>query len=191
MSLLSRVERAQQPADAPNAGARVPLLPPAPLTPARAAAREELLLDIRVRLQGEVMGAFDSLLDIADPAELQKKVEAIVDRVIRVNGFAVTHDERSRLIDELIGEVGGLGPLDALLLDETITEIMVNGPRHIYIERGGKIQRVDTYFLNDEHVLRIIDRIITPLGRRIDQSSPRVDARLPDGSRVNAVIEPL
>ena len=68
---------------------------------------------------------------------------------------------------------------------------MVNGPRHLYIERGGKIQRVDSYFLNDEHVLRIIDRIITPLGRRIDASSPRVDARLPDGSRVNAVIEPL
>jgi pilus assembly protein CpaF len=150
-----------------------------------------LLLDIRVRLQGEVMGAFDSLLDVADPKELQKRVEAIVDRVIRVNGFAVTHDERSRLVEELIGEVGGLGPLDALLLDESITEIMVNGPRHIYIERGGKIQRVDTYFLNDEHVLRIIDRIITPLGRRIDQSSPRVDARLADGSRVNAIIEPL
>ena len=68
---------------------------------------------------------------------------------------------------------------------------MVNGPSHVYIERAGKIQRVDSYFLNDEHVLRIIDRIITPLGRRIDASSPRVDARLPDGSRVNAVIEPL
>ena len=68
---------------------------------------------------------------------------------------------------------------------------MVNGPNHLYIERGGKILRVDTVFLNDEHVLRIIDRIITPLGRRIDQTSPRVDARLPDGSRVNAIIEPL
>ena len=68
---------------------------------------------------------------------------------------------------------------------------MVNGPQHIYIERAGKITRVDSYFLNDEHVLRIIDRIITPLGRRIDETSPRVDARLPDGSRVNAIIEPL
>ena len=72
-----------------------------------------------------------------------------------------------------------------------ITEVMVNGPNHIYIERAGKIVRVDSYFLNDDHVLRIIDRIITPMGRRIDESSPRVDARLPDGSRVNAVIEPL
>src|SRR5665811_2345033 len=78
-----------------------------------------------------------------------------------------------------------------LLRDETITEVMVNGPRHIYIERGGKIERIDSVFLNDEHVLRIIDRIISPMGRRIDESSPRVDARLPDGSRVNAVISPL
>src|SRR5438045_8986168 len=68
---------------------------------------------------------------------------------------------------------------------------MVNGPTRIYIERAGKIHRVDSVFLNDEHVLRVIDRIITPIGRRIDESSPRVDARLPDGSRVNAVIEPL
>ena len=111
--------------------------------------------------------------------------------MIRVQAYALTHDERQRLVDELIGEIGGLGPLDPLLLDETITEVMVNGPRHLYIERAGKIIRVDNYFLNDEHVLRIIDRIITPLGRRIDASSPRVDARLPDGSRVNAVIEPL
>ena len=137
------------------------------------------------------MIVFDSLLDIADPDQLRAKVDGIVERVITVQGYAVTHDEREHLVEELVGEVGGLGPLDPLLLDETITEIMVNGPRHLYIERGGKIPRVDSYFLNDEHVLRIIDRIITPLGRRIDASSPRVDARLPDGSRVNAVIEPL
>jgi pilus assembly protein CpaF len=103
----------------------------------------------------------------------------------------VTTAEHVRLVEELVGEIGGLGPLDPLLADESITEIMVNGPTHLYIERKGKIQRVDSYFLNNEHVLRIIDRIITPLGRRIDASSPRVDARLPDGSRVNAVIEPL
>jgi pilus assembly protein CpaF len=191
MSLSQRVERAQQRGDTPTAGALVPVPPPAPQKPGRAAAREELLRDIRLRLQDEVMSAFDSLLDVSDPTELRSKVEVIVDRIIRVHGFAVTHDERSRLIEELVGEVGGLGPLDPLLSDETITEIMVNGPNHLYIERGGKIQRIDSRFLNDEHVLRIIDRIITPLGRRIDKSSPRVDARLPDGSRVNAVIAPL
>src|SRR4029077_15178142 len=85
----------------------------------------------------------------------------------------------------------GFGPIEPLLLDTTITEVMVNGPSHVYIERNGKIERVDVVFQNDEHVRRIIDRIITPLGRRIDETSPRVDARLPDGSRVNAIIAPL
>jgi pilus assembly protein CpaF len=190
MSLLQRVERAQQEAEILN-GATASPAPVAPRKWPQVQTREELLLEVRLRLQDEVMNAFDSLLADSDPAELERKVEKLVDRIIRTHGFAVTHDERSHLIEELVAEVGGLGPLDALLLDETITEIMVNGPNHLYIERGGKIQRVDSYFLNDEHVLRIIDRIITPLGRRIDASSPRVDARLPDGSRVNAVIEPL
>ena len=195
MSLLQRVERAQQLAENPTGVALVPVAPleppPVQATPERVAAREEMLRDIRIRLQAEVMIVLDSLLNVADSAELQDKLQVVVDRIIRVHGFAVTKDERARLVAELAGEVGGLGPLDALLLDETITEIMVNGPSHLYIERAGKIERVDSYFLNDEHVLRIIDRIITPLGRRIDASSPRVDARLPDGSRVNAVIEPL
>jgi len=200
MSLLQRVEQAQkraEAAEAAEASALVPAKPPAPApapvrqNPAQVAAREELLRDIRVRLQEEVMSVFDTLLDVADPADLRVKVEVVVDRVIDVRGFAVTHDERIRLIDETVGEIGGLGPLEPLLKDETVTEIMVNGPSHLYIERKGKITRVDSVFLNDEHVLRIIDRIITPLGRRIDKMSPRVDARLPDGSRVNAVIAPL
>jgi pilus assembly protein CpaF len=191
MSLLRRVERAQQGPDTPGAGALVPVQPPAPPSPGRVAAREELLRDIRLRLQEEVMSTLSTLLDAADPAELHSRLEGVVDRTIRMHGFAVTHDERTRLIEELVGEVGGLGPLEPLLQDETITEIMVNGPHHLYIERGGKIQRVDSAFLNDEHVLRIIDRIITPIGRRIDKTSPRVDARLRDGSRVNAIIAPL
>ena len=202
MSLIQRVERAQQQlaeAAAPAAKKTVPVAPPPPplapvaipVSSGQRAAREDLLHEVRLRLQDEVMTAFDTLLDLKDPSELRTKVEAMVERVVNTQGYAVTRDERSRLIDEMVGEVGGLGPLDALLIDETITEIMVNGPNHVYIERAGKIQRVDSHFLNDEHVLRVIDRIITPLGRRIDASSPRVDARLPDGSRVNAVIEPL
>ncbi len=110
--------------------------------------------------------------------------------MIGANSFAVTRDERLRLVEEMIHEITGFGPLEPLLNDPTITEVMVNGPNHIYIERAGKIPRVESGFLNDEHVLRIIDRIITPLGRRIDETSPRVDARLPDGSRVNAIIAP-
>ena len=194
MSLLERVERAQRRADTPDPS-DAPATPPPPptvnLNPAQVAAREGALRAVRVNLIEEVTHASHSLFEATDAADLRTKVEAIVDRVIAVEAFAVTHDERERLIEELVGEVGGLGPLDPLLADETITEIMVNGPSHVYIERAGKILRVDSVFLNDEHVLRIIDRIITPLGRRIDKTSPRVDARLPDGSRVNAVIEPL
>jgi pilus assembly protein CpaF len=190
MSLLERVERAQQPAADPTAAPPPPVVAAPPPTPERVAARDVLLREIRQKLQDEVQAVFTTLLD-SKAEDLRTKVEAIVDRVINANGFAVTRAERERLVEELIGEVGGLGPLEPLLADETVTEIMVNGPNHLYIERSGKILRVDTVFLNDEHVLRIIDRIITPLGRRIDQTSPRVDARLPDGSRVNAIIEPL
>ena len=193
MSLLQRVERAQQLADTPGVGAlvAVPAPAPSPPSPDRVAAREESLREIRLRLLDEMTIVSHSLFDIANPAELRDKIAVIVDRVVNVHGYVVTGGERSRLIEELVGEVAGFGPLEPLLADETITEIMVNGPTHLYIERAGKIERIDSFFLNDEHVLRIIDRIITPIGRRIDQSSPRVDARLPDGSRVNAVIEPL
>jgi pilus assembly protein CpaF len=194
MSLLQRVGRAQQGADNPSSGAIVPVEPVAPAAPAKPApgrGREDLLRDIRMRLQAEVIGAFNTLRETTGPAETRTKLEGIVDRFINAHGSVVTRDERKRLVDEMADDFTGFGPLEPLLRDGTITEIMVNGPRHIYIERGGKIQLTDRSFLNDEHVLRIIDRIITPMGRRIDAMSPRVDARLPDGSRVNAIIEPL
>jgi len=196
MSLLQRVERAQQ-AQQENQGqggepvpprAIVPVPPPS--TAQSRSARDELLRDLRTRMLAEVVNAFDAILD-APPDDIQPRIEAVADRVIVSTGAAITRDERTLLVQQLIDEVRGFGPLEPFLNDESVTEVMVNGPQHIYIERGGKIQRVDSVFLNDEHVLRIIDRIITPLGRRIDETSPRVDARLPDGSRVNAIIEPL
>ncbi|HEY3523223.1 MAG TPA: ATPase, T2SS/T4P/T4SS family [Candidatus Limnocylindrales bacterium] len=185
-----------QPQPEPRAQLPVPVAPlPAPPSQAAAAvagvaSRDELLHEVRIRLQNEVIRAFDSILDVP-PEEVRSRIEGIVNRLIDENGFAVTRSERERLAIEMVNEVTGFGPIEPLLADETITEVMVNGPRQIYIERGGKIQRVDVHFLNDEHVKRIIDRIITPMGRRIDETSPRVDARLPDGSRVNAIIEPL
>jgi pilus assembly protein CpaF len=188
MSLMARVERAQQ---GGNGKAALPIPVVAPSTNGHTSPeREALLRTVRMALQAEVVGAFDALIDIP-PAEATKLIEDLVNRVINTNGFAVTTSERLKLIDETVNDVTGLGPLETLLKDSTITEVMVNGPNQIYIERAGKILRVDTHFLNNEHVLRIIDRIITPLGRRIDDSSPRVDARLADGSRVNAIIAPL
>ena len=195
MSLSQRVERAQQKkggtGDAPPAPDESRALVPAPQEAPRSSGREEMLRGITHRLEDEVVTTFDANLDIKNSDEVRAKITRMVDRVIGQYEFAVTSDERMKLIDEMIHEVTGLGPLEPFLADETITEVMVNGPRNVYIERAGKIQRVDVSFHNDEHVRRIIDRIITPLGRRIDESSPRVDARLADGSRVNAVIAPL
>ena len=191
MSLLQRIERAKQGPDIPNAGTAAPVEPPPPPKPGRTPAREDWLREIRARLQVEVMSAIDSLGEVSGTADARSKVQVILDRVVDAHGFSVTRDERVRLVEEMADDLTGLGPLEPFLRDETITEIMVNGPTHVYVERGGKIQRVDSAFLSEEHVLRIIDRIITPMGRRIDTSSPRVDARLPDGSRVNAVIAPL
>ncbi len=198
MSLRDRIERANKPIQE-EVGDQVGVVPyeaapPPPVVapkPSQLAAREKWLRDIRVGLQGAVINASDSLFEDAPAGEIQGEVEGVVDRFLTANGFAVTRDERRQLVAEVIAEVQGLGPLEPLLADPTITEVMVNGPDQIYIERAGKISRVSTTFLNDDHVLRIIDRIITPLGRRIDQTSPRVDARLPDGSRVNCIIEPL
>jgi pilus assembly protein CpaF len=208
MSLLERQLKAQAaetarqappepaaPEAAPEPGTLVPALIPEkdtkkPAAGPRNAVREQMFNDIRIKMQGEVINAFDTLLD-GTATDTKTKIEGIVDRVILANNHAVTRDERLRLVDEMVHEITGFGPLEPLLNDPTITEVMVNGPDHIYIERSGKIIRVDSFFLNEEHVLRIIDRIITPLGRRLDETSPRVDARLPDGSRVNAIIAPL
>ena len=184
---LVPVMASSAPAAPPPAPADRPA--PAPAGP-RTPAREALLLEIRHRLVAEIISAFDTLLD-EKVTDVRGKIEGIVDRTVSANGYAVTRDERMRLVDEMADDVTGCGPLEPLLKDESITEVMVNGPSHVYIERGGKIERVESAFLNNEHVMRIIDRIITPMGRRIDEMSPRVDARLPDGSRVNAIVEPL
>jgi pilus assembly protein CpaF len=177
--------------EAPRGTPSTPTRNPGLVTTAgRGTSRDDLIREIRMHLQAEVVNAFDTLLD-ENATDVRTKIEGIVDRTVARHEFAVTRDERASLVDQLANDVTGFGPLEPFLADESITEVMVNGPRHVYIERNGKIERVDSVFLNNEHVLRIIDRIITPMGRRIDETSPRVDARLPDGSRVNAIVEPL
>jgi pilus assembly protein CpaF len=190
MSLLRRMERARPGADAPGAGTTPPVAPPVARSAAKAPARESLRA-IKVRLQNEVMSRLGSRLDLSDEAALRKRIEEIFNRVITGESIALTRAERVRLLEDVIDELVGLGPIEPLLRDESITEIMVNGPRQIYIERAGRLERVDVVFQSEEQVMRIIDRIIAPIGRRIDESSPTVDARLADGSRVNAIIAPL
>ncbi len=190
MSLLQRVERNRRGGE----DLAVATVVPETVQPKRAAplpARDKLLADLRERIQVEVTAAVDSLLDLEEVKDVRGRITSLVDRIVSEHEFAVTRDERQSLVEEVVHEITGFGPIEPYLNDETITEVMVNGPKHIYIERKGKIERVDVVFMNDEHVRRIIDRIIAPLGRHIDETSPRVDARLPDGSRVNAVIAPL
>ena len=118
-------------------------------------------------------------------------VDDFVTDVLMDEGLTITREERRRLVDGLLHDAVGFGPIEPYLADSTITEVMVNGPHQVYVERAGRIEKVEATFRDDEHVLNVIDRIITPIGRHIDETSPRVDARLPDGSRVNAIIKPL
>ena len=125
------------------------------------------------------------------PVERKKTIERLVIQMIDEEKVIMTSDQTDQIIMKIINESVGYGPLESLLRDESITEIMVNGPKNVFIERQGKLEKTNVRFNDDEHVRHIIDRIIAPLGRRIDESSPMVDARLHDGSRVNAVIPPI
>ncbi|HHX27191.1 MAG TPA: CpaF family protein, partial [Firmicutes bacterium] len=126
-----------------------------------------------------------------DRQRLAKEVESIAMKVLDEETVPLMRSEKVRIITEVIDDVMGFGPITPLLGDETITEIMVNGPYSVYIERGGRIEETSIRFRDVDHVRHIIDRIVSPIGRRIDDASPMVDARLPDGSRVNAVIPPI
>jgi pilus assembly protein CpaF len=130
-------------------------------------------------------------MDLTNQVEVKRQIEELFGRVADEEGLALTRAERVRMLEQITDEILGLGPLEPLLRDATITEVMVNGPQQVYIERDGKLELTGVTFQNDEHVMKIIQRIIAPIGRRIDESSPMVDARLVDGSRVNAIIPPL
>ena len=118
-------------------------------------------------------------------------VETLINDYISENHFEIGRMDKAYIVKSVQNEITGLGPLEELISDSTVSEIMVNGPNQVYVERKGKLVLSDVKFQDEEHVRRIIDRIVTPLGRRIDDSNPMVDARLKDGSRVNAIIPPL
>ncbi|MDF2947797.1 MAG: CpaF family protein [Bacillales bacterium] len=123
--------------------------------------------------------------------EIIPKIDGMAIEIIKEDETFRGKIERKKVVDELINDLTGFGPINPLLLDEDVSEVMVNGPRHVYCERKGKIELTSITFRDDEHVMSVIEKIVSPLGRRIDESSPMVDARLPDGSRVNAIIPPL
>ena len=124
-------------------------------------------------------------------AEVEELISSYCQRVLDDNPMNVPRGERARIVADICEEILGLGPIEPLLKDESITEVMINGPKKIFVERKGKLQLTNVQFHDDAHLMTIIERIVSPLGRRIDEASPLVDARLSDGSRVNAIVPPL
>src|SRR5947209_4648718 len=215
MSLLKRIERVnatgdgQQPAGqaaAPAPGAAAPkpapaMAAPAPpttvLTPGTrnldgiAALRRPVggdldqFTELRGRVQDKLIAEIGPNVDFTQTGEMRKKIQQLFDSILNSEGTQLTRADRVRLFEQVVADILGFGPIQPLLDDDSISEVMVNGPKQVYIERKGKVLRTEVTFHDDEHVMRVIDRIISPLGRRCDESSPMVDARLPDGSRVN------
>jgi pilus assembly protein CpaF len=147
--------------------------------------------DLKVRVQNKLLSEIDPTMDVSRTAEVRSQIEELFNAILSDEGIVLARNERRRLFEQVVADILGLGPLEPLLADDSITEIMVNGPKSVYIERKGRLVHTDVTFENDEHAMRILDRIVAPLGRRIDESQPTVDARLADGSRVNAVIKPI
>ncbi len=195
MSLLKRIEQGQsgKPALGGNqsdesaklANLQARRVAPPPLS------QQDKYLDLKTRVQNRLLAELDPNVDVGKVEEVRNTIRELFEQVLAEESIVLTRPERHRLYEQISAEILGFGPLQPLLEDETITEIMVNGAKNVYIERGGKIYRTPLTFESDDHVMRIIDRIVAPLGRRVDEASPYVDARLPDGSRVNAVIPPI
>ena len=156
-----------------------------------AVGSRDAYVDLKNRIQQRLIAELDPSMDITQTAEVRMTIQEMFESMLAEESIVLTRNEKRRLFEAIVAEILGFGPLEQFLHMDGVTEIMVNGPKNVYIERGGKIQRVNVTFEDNDHLLRIIDRIVAPLGRRIDEGSPMVDARLPDGSRVNAVIPPI
>ncbi len=152
-------------------------------------AVDQLKVDMHRRLIARL--DLEALEQIRDEVELTRQIREAVLEFLRGEATPLSQTEREDIVEQVVYEVTGLGPIEPLFRDSGISDILVNGPRDIYIERKGKLSRVAASFRNDSHLLAVIDRIVSRVGRRVDEASPMVDARLPDGSRVNAIIPPL
>jgi pilus assembly protein CpaF len=196
MSLLKRIEQGHGSNNSPPGSgegdkSRLLSMQARRVAPPGVAAQKDTYLDLKTRVQNRLFAELDPSMDVTAVNEVRATILELFEQVLAEESTVLSRPEKHRLFEQIVAEIIGFGPLQPLLEDETITEVMVNGAKNIYIERAGKIHRVPTTFESDDHVLRIMERIVAPLGRRIDESSPYVDARLPDGSRVNAVIPPI
>ncbi len=146
---------------------------------------------IRAKVERRLVTTLSPALDASDPESVRRALERIFNETLAEEPVPLSRTDRTELFELIVADVLGYGPIEPLLHDETITEILVNGPDKIYIERNGMLELTGASFSDASEVMRIVDRIVAPLGRRVDESSPMVDARLPDGSRVNVIIPPL
>ncbi len=199
MSLLKRLEQGggQQPSGSgqeqgdSDSKSRLMSLQARRVAAPGTSAQKDAYIDLKTRVQNRLLSELDPATDVTKTNEVRNTILELFEQVLAEENIVLSRPEKHRLFEAITAEILGLGPLSTILEDETITEVMVNGAKNVYVERKGKIERLPVTFENDEHVMRIIDRIVAPLGRRIDESSPYVDARLADGSRVNAVIPPI
>jgi pilus assembly protein CpaF len=144
--------------------------------------------ELKNRLHKQILS---ELKDDDDIEAIVPKIDAMAVEIMKEDESFRGRIDRKKVVEELINDLTGFGPINPLLLDPDVTEVMVNGPNQVYVERGGKLEPAFIQFRDDEHVLNVIEKIVAPIGRRVDESSPMVDARLPDGSRVNIIIPPL
>ena len=157
--------------------------------PEALSAVDQLKVDIHHRLISRL--DLEALEQINDEQEVTTQIRRAVGEVLRGESTPLSQAEREEIVEHIVWEIIGLGPIEPLFRDKTITDILVNNAHNIFVERKGKLTRINASFRNDAHLLAVIDRIVSRVGRRVDESSPMVDARLPDGSRVNAIIPPL
>lgn len=153
--------------------------------------QEDPYKDIKKKVHNRIINEFKNLIIEEDDDELTEKLTNSIDTILDEESNYLSKSERQKIISELIDETIGFGPINPLINNPRISEIMVNGPSQVYVEQDGKLVLSNVTFRDNQHVMHIIEKIVAPLGRRIDESSPMVDARLPNGSRVNAVIPPL
>jgi pilus assembly protein CpaF len=155
------------------------------------AAAADPYADLKVQVHHACIAKLGPELFNDNPEDLNDAVYRAVTEELAITDTPLTREERRELVRQLTDDILGYGPLERFLNDDTVTEVMVNGAEMVYVERGGKIERTSSQFVDDAHLMRIIDKIVSQVGRRVDEASPMVDARLPDGSRVNAIIPPL
>lgn len=161
--------------------------------PSRVAdSKEPSFEELKQRIHGKLVDKLD-LSKVGQLAGdvLRREIRLVVEHLCDSENTMLNRSERERLIDEVLDETFGLGPLEALLKDPSVSDILINGPKNVYVERRGKLEKTTVTFRDNEHLLQIIDRIISKVGRRVDETCPMVDARMPDGSRFNAIIPPL